>query len=178
MNEKGTPICECNACFTGPDCSQMVADCVADVASGDPLFLEPFWIANSEAGATVVPAWYRMSYLMNDAGNSVVSPALEKQIRAIHALAYRRQTEIFDSADNSWKGDAKAWIKRTKSLNSTTFIEFVTSPNNPDALLKEAVLEGENVKTIYDYAYYWPHFTAISHQAEEDIMLFTLSKLT
>ncbi|KAH9304282.1 hypothetical protein KI387_008686, partial [Taxus chinensis] len=93
MNEKGTPICECNACFTGPDCSQMVADCVADVASGDPLFLEPFWIANSEAGATVVPAWYRMSYLMNDAGNSVVSPALEKQIRAIHALVGNAVTQ-------------------------------------------------------------------------------------
>ncbi|KAH9304279.1 hypothetical protein KI387_008683, partial [Taxus chinensis] len=102
----------------------------------------------------------------------------QKQIRAIHDLAYRGQTEIFDSADNSWKGDARAWTKRTKSLNSTTFIEFVTSPNNPDALLKEGVLEGENVRTIYDYAYYWPHFTAISHQAEEDIMLFTLSKLT
>ncbi|TJX35019.1 hypothetical protein E8P77_34595, partial [Soehngenia saccharolytica] len=92
--------------------------------------------------------------------------------------AYQGQTELFDSADNLWNGDARAFKERTKSLNSTTFIEFVTSPNNPDALPKEAVLKGKNVKAVYDHAYYWPHFTAISHPADEDIMLFTLSKLT
>ncbi|KAH9304281.1 hypothetical protein KI387_008685, partial [Taxus chinensis] len=225
-DEKGNPICECNDCFTGPDCSQTVADCVANVASGDPVFLEPFWIANAEAAATVVPAWYRMSYRINDAANpSAVSPALEKQIRAIHALVgnavtqgryivlgtgstqlinaainslsatnssnpalvvaaapsyggFEEQTELFDSRDNLWKGDANAWTKRTNKLNSTTFIEFVTYPNNPDGILEEAALEGENVRTVNDHAYYWPHFTAITHPADEDIMLFTLSKLT
>jgi len=31
VNADGTPACECNACFTGPDCSVSVPDCIADV---------------------------------------------------------------------------------------------------------------------------------------------------
>lgn len=58
------------------------------------------------------------------------------------------------------------------------FIEFVTSPNNPDGQLKEAVLRGPNAKQIYDLAYYWPHYTAIPSPMDEDLMIFTLSKLT
>ena len=27
----GSPVCECNSCFGGPDCSQSLPDCVADV---------------------------------------------------------------------------------------------------------------------------------------------------
>ena len=27
----GSPVCECNTCFGGPDCSQFSASCVADV---------------------------------------------------------------------------------------------------------------------------------------------------
>ena len=27
----GKPICECNSCYTGLDCSQLVPDCVVDV---------------------------------------------------------------------------------------------------------------------------------------------------
>ncbi|GLJ26946.1 hypothetical protein SUGI_0527540 [Cryptomeria japonica] len=224
-NQDGTPTCECNECYMGLNCSQIDPDCVSNADSGDPGILEPFWIANAEVGATVVPAWYRMSYQINDGRQSVVSPELEKQIRAIHALVgnavtqgryivlgtgstqlinaavnslspthasnpaqvvaatpfyngYRVSTELFDSGDNLWRGDARAFREGTKSLNSTTFIEFVTSPNNPDTLLDEAVLKDENVKTVYDHAYYWPHFTAISRPADEDIMLFTLSKLT
>lgn len=224
-NQDGTPVCECNECYMGPDCSENDPDCVANVESGDPGFLEPFWIANSEAGATVVPAWYRMSYRIKDGSAAMNSPELEEQIRAIHALvgnavtegryillgtgsmqlinaainslsptqssnpalvvaavpyysAYKGQTELFDSADNLWTGDARAFKERTKSLNSTTFIEFITSPNNPDAQPNEAVLKGKNVKAVYDHAYYWPHFTAISQAADEDIMLFTISKLT
>ncbi|KAL0325169.1 UNVERIFIED_CONTAM: Tryptophan aminotransferase-related protein 4 [Sesamum radiatum] len=98
--ENGKPVCECSACYGGPDCSQLLPNCVADADSGDPLFLEPFWMKNS------------------------------------------------------------------------------ASPNNPDGNLKKAVLEGPSVKTIHDYAYYWPHYTAIPAPADEDLMIFTMSKLT
>ncbi|GLJ26927.1 hypothetical protein SUGI_0527040 [Cryptomeria japonica] len=193
---------------------------------GDPTFLEPFWIANAEAGVTVVPAWYRMSYDVNNALEySATSPELEKQIRALHEVVgnavtkgryivlgtgstqlinaavyslsqaharnpskvvaaipyygpYRYQTEMFDSNDYVWKGDARVWVKKSGFLNSSTFIEFVTSPNNPDGLLKKGVLTSKNVKDIYDHAYYWPHYTGIPRPASEDIMLFTLSKVT
>jgi len=219
--------CECNDCYTGPDCSQTVADCVADVDSGDPVFLEPFWIRNAEASATVVPGWYRMGYKIHDGPTILISPELETQIRGIHALvgnavtegryivigtgsmqlinaavyslsprhqdaqhpaqvvaaapyygAYRSQTQMFDSVDSIWGGDARKWAKHSESLNSTRFVEIVASPNNPTAFLQEGVLEGQNVRSVYDHAYYWPHFTAIIGPANEDVMLFTLSKLT
>lgn len=219
--------CECNDCYTGPDCSLIVADCVVNADSGDPVFLEPFWLTNAEASATVVPGWYRMSYLIHDGRSLLISPELETQIRGIHALvgnavtegsyivigtgsmqlinaavyslspshhdaqhaaqivaaapyygAYQSQTQMFDSVDSIWDGDARSWAKRSESLNSTRFVEIVASPNNPTAFLQEGVLEGENVRTVYDHAYYWPHFTAIIEPANKDVMLFTLSKLT
>jgi hypothetical protein len=57
------------------------------------------------------------------------------------------------------------------------FIEFVTSPNNPDAHLYEPVLGG-SAAAIVDHAYYWPHFTHIPAPADEDVMMFTMSKLS
>lgn len=57
-------------------------------------------------------------------------------------------------------------------------IEFVTSPNNPDGKLTKAVLQGPNSSAIYDRVYYWPHFTAIPTAANDDLMIFSLSKLT
>lgn len=227
-DEGKTFNCECNDCYTGPDCSQIVADCVVNSDSGDPVFLEPFWLRNAEASTTVVPGWYRMSYLINDAASLRISPELETQIRGIHALvgnavtegryivigtgsmqlinaavyslsprnhdaiqhpaqvvaaapyygAYESQTQMFDSVDSIWEGDARSWAKRSQSLNSTRFVEIVASPNNPTAFLQEGMLDGENVRTVYDHAYYWPHFTAIIEPANKDMMLFTLSKLT
>eukprot|EP01018_Ginkgo_biloba_P009316 Gb_19304 [translate_table: standard] len=225
IDTEGRPYCECNACYTGRDCSQMVADCPANADGGDPMFMEPFWIRNAEASATVVPGWYRMSYGINDASQSMISKQLEAQIRALHELVgnavtegryivvgtgsmqllnaavnslsptdalnpalvvaptpyysgYKAQTEMFESVDFKWNGNARPWAKRKKYSNSTKFVELVASPNNPDAFLQKAVLEGENAKSIYDHAYYWPHFTAILQPADEDVMLFSLSKLT
>lgn len=86
------------------------------------------------------------------------------------------QTEFFKSLDFEFEGDASLW-KNNSELNMA-FIEFITSPNNPDGQLKKAVLQGSSVKTIHDHAYYWPHFTAIPAPADEDLMIFTISKLT
>ena len=89
---------------------------------------------------------------------------------------YREQTQFFNSRDFSYEGDTSLWKNNTNS--SFRFIEFVTSPNNPDGKLNKGVLKGSDVKTIYDRAYYWPHFTAISSPADDDLMVFTISKLT
>ncbi|KAE8717074.1 S-adenosylmethionine carrier 2 [Hibiscus syriacus] len=42
----------------------------------------------------------------------------------------------------------------------------------------KAVLRGPSVKTIYDLAYYWPHYTPVPTPSDEDLMIFTLSKHT
>ncbi|XP_039172005.1 tryptophan aminotransferase-related protein 3 isoform X2 [Eucalyptus grandis] len=89
---------------------------------------------------------------------------------------YREQTEFFNSADCSFQGDPARWKNATNTTGD--IIEFVTAPNNPNGQLNEAVLHGPNIKTIYDRAYYWPHFTGIPSPADEDLTIFTISKLT
>lgn len=91
--------------------------------------------------------------------------------------AYRSQTEMFETAHYHWAGDANVYAEEQGLSNEST-IEFVTSPNNPDALIRQAVLNGSNASTVYDLAYYWPHFTAITGARDNDVMLFTLSKVT
>lgn len=91
---------------------------------------------------------------------------------------YKEQTEFFNYANLRFEGDASAWKKSEHNDNTTRVIEIVTSPNNPDGKLKRAVLEGPNIKSIHDYAYYWPHFTPITHPADEDVSLFSLTKTT
>ena len=87
---------------------------------------------------------------------------------------YKTQTDMFNSENFRFGGDTNAW-QSNNSTNNMDVIEFVTSPNNPDGELKKPVLGG---KTIYDHAYYWPHFTPIPAPSDQDLMIFTLSKLT
>lgn len=58
------------------------------------------------------------------------------------------------------------------------YIEVVTSPNNPDGTIREAVVNLGEGKLVYDLAYYWPQYTPITHPLDHDIMLFTFSKCT
>ncbi|XP_029130280.1 tryptophan aminotransferase-related protein 4 isoform X2 [Cajanus cajan] len=209
----GKPVCECNMCYGGSDCSQLLPHCMVDADSGDPTFLEPFWMKNAARSAVVVAGWHRMSYEFSD--GSLISEELKAHIRSVHAsvgnaitdgkyiiigagathllnaavhalssnassssptkVVYKEQTEFFKSEDYKFNGDTSMW-KNDSSKSS--FIELVTSPNNPDGHLKKAVLQGQYVKTIHDLAYYCPHFTPILAPADEDLMIFTLSKLT
>ncbi|PHT28562.1 Tryptophan aminotransferase-related protein 2 [Capsicum baccatum] len=71
-----------------------------------------------------------------------------------------------------WKGDASKFNK------GEPYIELVTSPNNPDGSIRQAVVNGSGGILVHDLAYYWPQYTPISFQADHDIMLFTVSKST
>lgn len=86
---------------------------------------------------------------------------------------YELQTDYFESKDYVFKGDTTPWHN-----TSDTVIEFVTAPNNPDGQMNKATLNGPNVKTIHDHAYYWPHYTPITSPFNHDLMLFTISKVT
>ncbi|TVU06433.1 hypothetical protein EJB05_49649, partial [Eragrostis curvula] len=219
--ENGRPGCECNRCFGGPDCSVRMANCSANAASGNPLFLEPYWKRNAATGSVMVSAWHRLGYITTDGeyqsvelqrlirqlhrtvGNAAVDDkhlvfgtgSIQLVNALVHALSspdaaspparvvatapyyasYRTQTRMFDGREYGWGGTTTAWANA--SSNATHgFIELVASPNNPDTLMQERVLRGS--AAIVDRAYYWPHFTHIPAPADDDIMLFTASKLS
>ncbi|ONH90216.1 hypothetical protein PRUPE_8G041100 [Prunus persica] len=217
------PVCECNSCYGGPQCSEFLTGCAANADSGDPYFLEPFWMQHASKSALVVAGWHRMSYTFAD--QSYISAELERHIRKLHAIVgnavtggryivfgagstqllnaavhalsshnsssssspasvvasipyynlYQIQTEFFRSTDYVFRGDASLLQNIS---DATNVIEFVTSPNNPDGQLNKANVQGPNAKAIYDRVYYWPHFTAIPTPANDDIMIFSISKLT
>ncbi|KAJ7943683.1 Tryptophan aminotransferase-related protein [Quillaja saponaria] len=86
---------------------------------------------------------------------------------------YREEVEFLQSKLYKWAGDAHVYDK------DEPCIEVVTSPNNPDGTLREPVVKkAKQGKLIHDLAYYWPHYTPITHMADHDIMLFTFSKCT
>ncbi|XP_042483475.1 tryptophan aminotransferase-related protein 4-like [Macadamia integrifolia] len=223
LSQGGKPVCECNLCYGGPDCSQILPSCPANADGGDPLFLQPYWIKHASSSAITVSGWHRMSYAFPD--QTFVSAELVKHIQKLHeavgnavidrkfilfgvgstqllhaayyALSdddrllkpvnivarvpyysmYKDQASMFKSSNFQWQGDASLW-KNISNNSTNSFLEIVTSPNNPDSKLRQPVLQGSSVKTMYDHAYYWPHYSAIPTPANGDLMIFTLSKIT
>uniref|UniRef100_A0A0R0FZ67 Alliinase C-terminal domain-containing protein n=1 Tax=Glycine max TaxID=3847 RepID=A0A0R0FZ67_SOYBN len=180
LKDMNKSLCECNSCYAGSDCSQFLSDCPANAD-----------------GAILVSGWHRMGYSYSD--GSYISQLLVEYIKKLDAIVGNaisegkyivfgtkvvatapyypvktKLTQIFNSRDFSYEGDTSLWKNNTNS--SFRFIEFVTSPNNPDGKLNKGVLKGSDVKTIYDRAYYWPHFTAISSPADDDLMVWTIIK--
>ncbi|XP_055806915.1 L-tryptophan--pyruvate aminotransferase 1-like [Solanum dulcamara] len=86
--------------------------------------------------------------------------------------SYPEVTDFVRSGLHKWAGDARTFEK------DGPYIEFITSPNNPDGVIREPVVNGDQGKLIYDLAYYWPQYTAITVPANHDVMLFTISKCT
>ncbi|CAN8239213.1 unnamed protein product [Cochlearia groenlandica] len=85
---------------------------------------------------------------------------------------YVEENTYVRSGMYKWEGDAWGFKKGP-------YIELVTSPNNPDGTIRESVVNNEEeAKVIHDFAYYWPHYTPITHCHDHDIMLFTFSKIT
>ncbi|KAG5568111.1 hypothetical protein H5410_064875 [Solanum commersonii] len=87
-------------------------------------------------------------------------------------LAYSDVTDFVRSRLHKWAGDARIFEKYGP------YIELITSPNNPDGIIREPVVNGDQGKLIYDLAYYWPQYTAITSHANDGVMLFTISKCT
>ncbi|GAV89080.1 Alliinase_C domain-containing protein [Cephalotus follicularis] len=86
--------------------------------------------------------------------------------------AYADVTDCVRSGLYKWAGDAYTFEK------DGPYIEVVTTPNNPDGSIREAVVNRSHGKVIHDLAYYWPQHTPITHPADYDNMLFTFSKTT
>lgn len=91
----------------------------------------------------------------------------------VRLQSYPLITDFLKSGLYKWGGDAREFKR------DVPYIELVTSPNNPDGGLREAVVNQDQGVLIHDLAYYWPQYTSISSPpADHDIMLFTVSKST
>ncbi|KAL0408582.1 UNVERIFIED_CONTAM: L-tryptophan--pyruvate aminotransferase 1 [Sesamum radiatum] len=86
--------------------------------------------------------------------------------------SYREIADFLRSGLFKWAGDACKFDK------DGPYIEMVTSPNNPNGVMREAVVNQAGGMVVHDLAYYWPQYTAITSPADCDIMLFTVSKCT
>ncbi|KAJ4968190.1 hypothetical protein NE237_014891 [Protea cynaroides] len=91
---------------------------------------------------------------------------------------YQEHGTMFNTRNFEWQGDVSLWKNISNNSTSKSFIEIVTSPNNPDSKLRQPILEGPFARIMYDHAYYWPHYSAIPAPANGDLMIFTLSKIT
>lgn len=54
------------------------------LGSGNPYFLEPFWMKHATGSAVVVAGWHRMGYDFDD--GSVISQELQRHIRLLHSV--------------------------------------------------------------------------------------------
>ncbi|XP_060193584.1 tryptophan aminotransferase-related protein 4-like [Lycium barbarum] len=74
-------LCECNACFTGPDCFVFTPNCSVNAESGNPMFLEPFWNQNAGSSGIKVAGWHRMGYEFEE--GSLISKQSENVIHKL-----------------------------------------------------------------------------------------------
>lgn len=86
--------------------------------------------------------------------------------------SFQSVTEFLKSGLYKWAGDAFTYD------SDAPYIEVVTSPNNPDGYFREAVVNRPGGTLVRDLAYYWPQYTPITAPADDDLMLFTVSKST
>lgn len=59
--------------------------------SGDPTFMEPFWVKNGDRSSVVISGWHRMSYEYGD--GSLISKELKKHIERVHEKARNAKTK-------------------------------------------------------------------------------------
>jgi hypothetical protein len=59
---------------------------------------------------------------------------------------------MFDGREYRWGGTTALWANASRNSTDGGIIKFVTSPNNPDAMLREPALRGSPA-AIFNRAY-------------------------
>ncbi|GJZ28493.1 tryptophan aminotransferase-related protein 3-like protein [Tanacetum coccineum] len=88
---EGEPVCECYDVYVGATVLNFLLDGLLMADSGDPIFLEPFWMQHAADSAVVISGWHRMSYRYAD--YTGMSIELEKYIRKMHSIVGNAVTE-------------------------------------------------------------------------------------
>ncbi|XP_074309915.1 tryptophan aminotransferase-related protein 1-like isoform X1 [Silene latifolia] len=116
------------------------------------------------------------NYLLRALSSKVNSGTTNKRIPVVCAAPFYglfgASVDSEKSAMYEWRGDAHTFDEEGP------YIEVVTSPNNPDGLIRKPVVNRPGEMLIHDLAYYWPQYTPTTAPADYDNMLFTMSKFT
>ncbi|CAM6113929.1 unnamed protein product [Calypogeia fissa] len=110
-------------------------------------------------------------------GSSTTTP-MSVVSEAPYYSAYPMQTDYLKSGLYRWAGDAAKFKQSTSEVDEAAYIELITSPSNPTGEIRKAVVNGTRGVLVHDLAYYWPHYVPITAPADDDLMLFTMSKNT
>ncbi|KAG9150594.1 hypothetical protein Leryth_008058 [Lithospermum erythrorhizon] len=124
-------------------------------------------VVGTGSSQLIQAAMYALSSGVDDssAPTSIVSAAP-------YYSCYPDLANFLKSGLYKWAGDAHMFDK------DGPYIEFVTSPSNPDGTIRDSVVNKAQGKLVHDLAYYWPQYTSITAPVNSDIMLFTFSKCT
>ncbi|PIN09987.1 L-tryptophan--pyruvate aminotransferase [Handroanthus impetiginosus] len=123
-------------------------------------------VVGTGSSQLILAAFYALSDPLNESGPVNIVSAVP------FYSSYPEMSNYLQSTLFKWSGDARCFNK------DGPYIEMVTSPNNPDGVIREPVVNRAKGMTVHDLAYYWPQYTAITSHADHDIMLFTVSKCT
>ncbi|PIN09986.1 L-tryptophan--pyruvate aminotransferase [Handroanthus impetiginosus] len=123
-------------------------------------------VVGTGSSQLILAAFYALSDPLNELDPVNVVSA------APYYSSYPEMADFLRSRLFKWSGDARCFDK------DGPYIEMVTSPNNPDGVIREPVVNRATGMLVHDLAYYWPQYTAITSPADHDIMLFTVSKCT
>ncbi|KAG8383223.1 hypothetical protein BUALT_Bualt05G0162100 [Buddleja alternifolia] len=136
---------------------------------GNAIIKDHHIIVGTGSSQLIMAALFALSEPLNQPNPiNVVSPAP-------YYSSYPEMTDLLRSGLFKWGGDANTYDHKDEP-----YIEMVTSPNNPDGVIRKPVVitNGAKGMLVHDLVYYWPQYTAITSPADHDIMLFTVSKCT
>ncbi|XP_073315934.1 tryptophan aminotransferase-related protein 2-like [Primulina huaijiensis] len=133
---------------------------------GNAIVQDHYIVVGTGSSQLIQAALYALCDSLNEPNPiSVVSAAP-------YYSSYPEVMDFLRSRLFKWGGDARSFDE------DGPYIEMVTSPNNPDGVIRVPVVKGAKGVLVHDFAYYWPQYTAITSPADHDIMLFTVSKCT
>ncbi|KAH7525073.1 hypothetical protein FEM48_Zijuj06G0186400 [Ziziphus jujuba var. spinosa] len=160
------PVCECNPCYGGHDCSHFLPDCPAD----------------ADSSAVLVSGWHRMGYRYINNDEFLMSKELENQIRKLHGMVGNAvtsgryilfgagSTQLLNAAVHALSLHHNASSPPTPVLASIPFYALYKKQTDVFGLA--------NFKFEGDASLWMNNSDAIAASADEDIMLFSISKLT
>jgi len=93
-------------------------------------------------------------------------------------LNWFHRTPYYDGYIAACQGNGGycTWNPSYNQTNTSTIVEMSTIPDNPDG--RHHKLYYNAPMKLFDLAFYWPHYTNITHKLDKELMVFTMTKFS